>query len=154
MGDRAGAFWLGVTKLSLNLAIIGALLFLVLFGYALFATGSNSQSEAIRDSCILIASVVGVVLLTKLSKKGALDDTQPSFKLTTLSVIGLALILGFAGVEPVAHYLRQLGNTIDPWISWAALGWQLSLLFAMINPLYGLVFVAVIVWIIYLIRHS
>lgn len=151
---RPSKFLTHLSKLCLNLAILVASFLLIRFGYELFANGHNTQIEAIKGSSIVIGGIVGIILLAKLSTHGGLRYAQPGFKITILSMIGILLIFGFAGVEPIARYLRSFANTIDPWISWAKLGWEMNLFFATISPLYAILFLAVIVWIIYTIRHS
>jgi len=142
-----------LAKLCLNLAILVALATLAWFCSDVFMHGSASQTEAIQNSALIIAGIVVIALLIKLSTRGKFGDTQPRLPLTVLSVIGIGLILGFAGVEPMAHYLYQFSMAIDPWLSWARLGLGIGFLVALINPFYVLVFIGILVWIIYMVRH-
>jgi len=133
--------------------ILGALVCVGLLSHDVFTQGSTSQTEAIQGATIIVLGIAIIVMLAKLSTHGRLRGVQPSFSLTTLSVVGITLIFGLAGVEPMAHYLRQFGATLDPWIGWARLGLGIGFLVALISPFYVLVAIAIIVWIIYTIRH-
>lgn len=153
VAHKANRFGLGIAKLCLNLAILGALVSLGWFAYDVATHGTTTQHDAIGSALIIIGGITGVVLLIRLASRGVLGQAQPGFGLTILGVVGVFLVLGFTGVEPMRHYLGQAGQVIDPWIGWAKLGWELSFLAAMISPIYLLVFIAIAVWIIYMVRR-
>lgn len=131
-----------ITKLCLNLAILTTLGLLVRFGYGTFSRQVESQTEALKGAAIFIAGAVGWILLLKLSRSGVCRDIQPSLKITVLSVAAITLVLGLAGVQPIAGYME--GANI-------ALGWATIIL--LINPLYVVATIAIVVWIIFTIRQ-
>ena len=151
---KIDGFAVSLAKLCLNLALLVALVWLVKFAYDVASYGSVTQAEALERGGIIIGGIAGIVLIAKLSTHGRLGGAQPSLALTTCSVMGMALILGFTGVEPIAYYLQQFGATLDSHIGgWAQLGWSIAFLYALVHPLYALAAIAIIVWIIYTIRH-
>lgn len=92
-----------ITKLFLNLVILTGLGMLIWHGYFLF----THKTEPLINSIILIAGIVAWILLIRLLRS-RYKWIKPSFKLTTFSVVAIALILTFAGVQPLAGYKDNL----------------------------------------------
>ena len=153
---KADGFTVSLAKLGLNLAMLGAFVCLGLLAHDVVVQGSASQAEAIKGAVILILGFVGVMLLARLSTRGRLGYAQPSFALTTLSVIGIILVLGLAGVEPVANYLHQLSEGIAPWLDRASLVVGFGFLAALLSPFHvlaGMASLTMLVLIIYVVRR-
>lgn len=135
-----------LAKLCLNLAVLATLGLLVRFGYSTFSQQAESQSGALKGAIILMAGIAGWALLVKLSRSGVCRYTQPSLKATTLAVIAGILILGLAGVQPIAGYMSDIGIILEFWTGWAAI-------WLFINPLYVIATLALIVWMVVTIRQ-
>jgi hypothetical protein len=133
-----------IARLFLNLVVLAALGALVWYGYGLFST-HHSQAIAIRGATILIAGLVGWVFLTRFTIHFVKSD-RPSIKLTILCLVSGALIFGFAGVEPIAGHLAQFSDIMAVWLTIVGIA-------LVINPLYVIAVIALIIWIVYTIRH-
>jgi len=135
-----------LVKLLMNLVVLTGLGTLVWFGYKAFSGGPESQEAAVRSACIFIAGVVAWVLFISLSRRGLYRYTNPSLKLTALSVLGVVFVFGLAGVEPVASYFQQVATWLSVLLGWTAL-------VAFLNPLTAIFLVLIAVWIVYDVRH-
>jgi len=155
--DRADIAATVFAKLMLHLAILAVLVALGLYCYDVATQqGTTTQNEAITAAAIIIGGIVGVILLIKLANRRELGDSPPGFGLTLLGVVGVFLILGATGVEPVARYMGQLGEAMAPWLELAQGALGLGVLVALLNPFILLAVlgsIALIVVIIYIVRR-
>lgn len=104
------------TKLFLNLLILAGLGFLIRHSYLLF----TQPTSPLKNSTILIVGITVWILLIRLLRK-KYRRTNPSLKLTTFSVVAIALILAFAGVQPISVYKDNLVNDlVNKWESYQA----------------------------------
>jgi len=98
-------------KLSLNIAILAGLVFLLWYGYCLF---SEHEIEPLKGSIILIFSLaVWIALIKYVFRK--YEYSKPSFKLTTFSILIVFIILTFAGVEPLSSYKDDIVGQYKSW---------------------------------------
>lgn len=95
-----------LTKLLLNLFILSGFVAIIWYGYRLF---TNQVSPPLTGSILLILGVI-VWLCVIWFLRRRYKWTKPSFKLTTFSVIAIALIFLFAGVQPLASYKDDIVN--------------------------------------------
>lgn len=86
-------------KLSLNLAILSLLGFLVWFGLRLF-TGAWGRDPLLGG----LVFVCALTMFIYLSRLGLRSRWRPSMRLTVVSLVALFLIFSFAGVQPLTGY--------------------------------------------------
>lgn len=95
-------------RLFLNLAVLSALGFLVWSGIKLFS--HQFLSSSLIGSLVFLAELVFFIWMCRvLSKNGW---RRPSMKLTIFSLMVVAVVLSFAGVQPMALYKDA---TITKW---------------------------------------
>jgi uncharacterized protein YkwD len=103
-----------VTRLFLNLLVLAGLGFLIRHSYLLF----TQPTAPLKNSIILIIGIALWILLIRLLRK-KYGRTNPSFKLTTFSVIAISLVFAFVGIQPISMYKDNLVNTLsDKWKSY------------------------------------
>jgi hypothetical protein len=102
-------------KLGINIAVLSLFGVLVWLGYRLFthSFGVGPMAGAI----IFIACIACWILLVRLMRSRKYRWTKPSFKLTTLCVVAVVLVLGFAGVQPLSDYKDRVISEISARLS-------------------------------------
>jgi hypothetical protein len=89
-------------KLGINIAVLFLFGVLVWLGYRLFT--HDVWVGPIIGAIIFIACVACWILLIRLTRSRRFRWTAPNFKLTTLCVVAVVLILSFAGIQPLSDY--------------------------------------------------
>lgn len=101
-----------IARFFLNLLVLAGLGFIIRHSYLLF----TQPTTPLKNSIILIIGITVWILLIKLLRK-KYKRTNPSFKLTTFSVVTILLIFAFAGIQPISMYKNSL---VDKWESYQA----------------------------------
>jgi len=105
---------ISVRKLFLNLLVIISLVVVARTGYLLF----THQSAAVeKDTIIFLAEFGFWIWIISILRSYRYRRRKPSFRLVFFSVLGIALVCAFAGVEPLASYK-------DRTISFVGLTWH------------------------------
>lgn len=91
------SIWL---RLFVILLVIAGLVAIPWTGYLLFA----HQTDLIIGTVVLLAELVFFVWLIRILSKSKNMSRKPSFKLVFFSLLGIALVFAFAGIEPLATY--------------------------------------------------
>jgi len=100
----------GVLKFFLNLLIIACLVGIVWIGYLLFYT---HEIEPILGIILFITSFGLLVWIPTRLNKHPLRNQTPSFKLVFFSLLGITLVLAFAGIQPLSTYKDTLISKVD-----------------------------------------
>ena len=104
---------MSISKLFLILLAIAGFVELTRRGYLIFTQQSNSNPNII----IFLLEIVLLVLVISALRSKWFKWTKPSFKVVLLSVLVIASVCAFAGIEPLASYE-------DMTISFVGQGWQ------------------------------
>jgi len=96
-------------RLILNLSILSLLGFLVWSGIKLFS--SQFTQSALIGSLLFVAELIFFIWMWRVVARNSWR--WPSMKLTIISLIALAIIFAFAGVQPIASYKDNLVNKWD-----------------------------------------
>ncbi len=108
-------------KLLLCLIAVASLVFLSWTTYYLLQRKENPVWGS--DSVWYVAAVVGGLAIlfwsAKLIRSYRCKKTAPSFKLVSLSLLVIVIVLAFAGIEPLHDYKDRLINAAeDRWEQW------------------------------------
>lgn len=103
-----------VRKLFLSLLVIGGLVLATRTGYLLF----SHQTDTIeRDTIVFLVELGLLVWITSILRSYRYRRRKHSFKLVFFSLLGIALVCAFAGIEPLASYK-------DRTVSFVGQAWQ------------------------------
>ncbi len=92
--------FLKIRKLFVNLLVIAGLGLVAWTGYLLFA----HQIDATSGTVALLLEVGFLIWIISVLRSLKYKRIKPSFKLVFFSLLGIALVCAFAGIEPLATY--------------------------------------------------
>lgn len=100
-------------RFVLNLSLLSLLGLLIWTGIKVFS--GNFLSSPLIGGCLLLAEFILFIWVWKVTARNSWR--WPSMKLTVVSVIGIALVLAFAGVQPLAGYkdtlISEVGGLVE-----------------------------------------
>ncbi len=100
ISPRAGRRFKRIGKLSLNLLVIAGLGEVARRSYLLF----THQADTTLGTVVLLLEVGFLIWIISVLRSPKYKRIRPSFKLVTFSLLAIALICAFAGIEPLATY--------------------------------------------------
>jgi len=104
---------ISVRKLFLSLLVIIGLVLVARNGYLLF----THQTATVRGTIIFLAELGFLIWIISILRSYKYKRRKPSFKLVFFSLLGIALVCAFAGIEPLTSYK-------DRTISFVGQGWE------------------------------
>jgi S1-C subfamily serine protease len=105
--------FLKIRKLFLDLLVIAGLGLVAWTGYLLFA----HQTDATSGTMMFLLEVGFLIWIISVLRSRKYRYTKPSFKLVFFSLLGIALVCAFAGIEP-------LSSVKDRGITWIGEKWE------------------------------
>jgi len=105
---------IGLRKLFLSLLAIIGLVVVVRTGYILF---THQITTVTRDTIIFLVEIGFWIWIISILRSYKYKRRKPSFKLVFFSLLGIALVCAFAGIEPLTFYK-------DRTVSFVAGSWQ------------------------------
>ncbi|MDH5781977.1 MAG: S1C family serine protease, partial [Dehalococcoidia bacterium] len=104
---------ISVRKLFLSLLAIVGLVFVARTGYLLF----THQTAAIKKDTIIFLAELGLLIsIISILRSYRYRRRKPSFKLVFFSLLAIALVCAFAGIEPLASYkYKTVGFVKQGW---------------------------------------
>jgi len=115
--------FLKIRKLFLNLLVIAGLGLIAWTGYLLFTYQTNATSGTV----MFLLEVGFLIWVISAVRSHRYRYTKPSFKLIFFSLLGIALVCAFAGIEPMSAVK-------DRAITWVGQEWETVTSFAPTAP--------------------